>query len=165
LKIGPLNQLIEDFRKRQDELLQTKGNDYTMANEDRCHNFKEVAAFVGITPMQAWAVYYLKHVFAICTQVKYGKVQSEDIYERFIDANNYSYLGLALLEDQKNESTIEALKNSGVEEGPVAASSNEKQKVSAMPQEPTCNSPADSTQEYAGGRATRPLWPAREFNL
>lgn len=98
-----LGRLIDDFRSCQDNLLRTKGNDYTMANEDRCHNFKVVAEMVGISPLQCWGVYYLKHVLALATYVKYGKVESEGIYERFVDANNYAYLGLALIEDQKNE--------------------------------------------------------------
>ena len=61
---------------------------------------------LGITPMQAWGVYYLKHVLAVATYVKYGKVESEGIFERFVDANNYAYLGLALIEDERNEKTI-----------------------------------------------------------
>lgn len=114
-----LGRLIEDFRSCQDNLLRTKGNDYTMANEDRCHNFKVVAEMVGITPMQCWGVYYLKHVLAIATYVKHGKVESEGIYERFVDANNYAYLGLALIEDQRNEEAARNLaKSSSTQETP-----------------------------------------------
>lgn len=64
---------------------------------------------LGITPMQCWGVYYLKHVLAIATFVKFGKVESEGIKSRFVDANNYSYLGLALIEDEKGEPQSEAL--------------------------------------------------------
>ena len=117
MNVQNLNRLIDDFRECQDHLLKTKGNDYTMANEDRCHNFKVVSEMVGITPLQCWSVYYLKHVLAISTFIKYGKVESEGIYERFVDANNYAYLGLALIEDQKNEEAIRSLaEGSQVEE-------------------------------------------------
>lgn len=152
--------LVEEVRSKQDELLRTKGNDYTMANEDRCHNFKEVAKFVGITPMQAWAVYYLKHVFAICTYVKEGKVQSEEIFERFVDANNYSYLGLALIEDERNEATARKLAAHNQAEETV-----KKTVLSKVPAERQADCSHDAAPEYTGGRASGSLRPAQGSRL
>jgi hypothetical protein len=153
LKIRDLNKLIEAVRSKQDELLRTKGNDYTMANEDRCHNFKQVAAFLGITPMQAWGVYYLKHVFAVCTFVQKGEVASEDIFERFVDANNYAYLGLALIEDERNEATARKL----------ATHNQAEESVKKAVLSPVSGQGAplshDAAPEYTGGRTRGQLWP------
>lgn len=91
--------LVKDFREKQDKLIILKGNDYTVGNaqEDRLWNFKEVGALLGITPLQCLGVYWLKHVLAICTFIKYGRVESEDIDGRFLDESNYNLLGRALI--------------------------------------------------------------------
>ena len=91
--------LVKDFREKQDKLIILKGNDYTVGNaqEDRLWNFKEVGALLGITPLQCLGVYWLKHVLAICTFIKYGKVESEDIDGRFLYESNYNLLGRALI--------------------------------------------------------------------
>jgi hypothetical protein len=93
--------LVGEFRKKQDELIILKGNDYTVGNaqEDRLWNFKTVAGLLGITPLQCLGVYWLKHVLAICTFIKYGKVESEDIDGRFLDESNYNLLGRALIKE------------------------------------------------------------------
>ena len=98
-------RFVKKFRKAQDKIILAKGHDYTQGNPDRLHNFKEVARLTGLTPMQVWSAYWLKHVFAICTYVKYGKVKSEGIDERFLDEANYNLLGRAILADEK-KSTI-----------------------------------------------------------
>ena len=79
----------------------SKGHDYTVGNgdEDRLWNFKIVAGLLGITPMQALGVYWLKHILAICTYIKTGNVESEDIDGRFLDESNYNLLGRALIND------------------------------------------------------------------
>lgn len=94
-------KLAIKFRERQDKLIITKGHDYTVGNgdEDRLWNFKFVAGLLGITPLQALGVYWLKHVLAICTYIKLGKVESEDIDGRFLDESNYNLLGRALVND------------------------------------------------------------------
>ena len=93
-------RLVSGFRKSQDKLILAKGHDYTQGNPDRLHNFKAVARLTGMTPLQVWSVYWLKHVFAICTYIKYGSVKSEGIDERFLDEANYNLLGKALLSDE-----------------------------------------------------------------
>lgn len=101
MKNTEFDQLVKAFRLRQDELIIRKGNDYTVRNaqEDRLWNFKFVAGLVGITPMQALGVYWLKHVLAICTFIKYGKVDSEGVEGRFLDEANYNLLGKALADE------------------------------------------------------------------
>lgn len=100
MKNSEFNKFVKKFRKAQDKLILSKGHDYTQGNPDRLHNFKEVARLTGLTAMQVWSVYWLKHVFAICTYVKYGKVKSEGIDERFLDESNYNLLGKAILQDE-----------------------------------------------------------------
>lgn len=82
-----------------DEVLKAKGADYA-GRGDRLSNFKQVAAMVGITPMQAWAVYFLKHVIALTTLAS-GKLESEPPLQRFVDARNYVELGFALWEEEQ----------------------------------------------------------------
>jgi len=94
--------LVDDFRREQDKLLDVKGHDYTGGNQDRLFNFKEVATMVGMTPLQVWSIYWLKHVFAICTFIKDGDVKSESIDSRFFDEANYNLLGLALIKEARD---------------------------------------------------------------
>lgn len=89
------------LRRKQDELILNKGYDYTQGNPDRFYNFKFVARHLGLSPMQVWGVYWLKHVLAILTFIKTGRVKSERIEERFHDEATYNLLGEALLQEQK----------------------------------------------------------------
>lgn len=101
MKNTDFEMLVRRFRLRQDELIISKGHDYTVGNgdEDRLWNFKTVAGLLGIDPMQALGVYWLKHVLAICTYIKTGALKSEDIDGRFLDESNYNLLGRALIDD------------------------------------------------------------------
>lgn len=101
MKNRDFEKLVKHFRERQDELIISKGHDYTVGNgdADRLWNFKTVAGMLGITPMQAVGVYWLKHVLAICTYIKLGKVESEDIDGRFLDESNYNLLANALIHE------------------------------------------------------------------
>jgi hypothetical protein len=70
---------------------------YTAGNADVLHNFKSVAARVGITPGQVWCVYFLKHVDAIVSiMAKPDLPVSEAPIGRFSDCINYAKLGYAL---------------------------------------------------------------------
>lgn len=93
-------RFVSGFRKAQDKLILSKGHDYTQGNPDRLHNFKEVARLTGLSPIQVWSVYWLKHVFAICTFINKGFLKSEGLDERFLDEANYNLLGKAILKDE-----------------------------------------------------------------
>jgi hypothetical protein len=61
-----------------------------------------VADRAGITPMQAWSVYFLKHIDAICSVAKDPNIpQAEPIKGRFADAINYLLLGYSLLNERE----------------------------------------------------------------
>jgi len=94
-----LKLLIDDLHKVRLEVMNIKGKDYTRSNEDRLHNFKSIAKELNLDPLQIWYVYFRKHIDAIAAYIITGKVESESIVGRFIDAHNYLDLGLALIAD------------------------------------------------------------------
>ena len=85
-------KLVDIARKRQDELLKTKGADYTRHSADRLSNFKRNAEAIGVSPLVVWAVYAGKHWDAIMAFIKTGKTESESLIGRFDDLINYLYL-------------------------------------------------------------------------
>jgi hypothetical protein len=77
----------------------TKGREYA-GNNDRFANFRGVADRIGITPLQAWGVFALKHVDAIFSFVREGQTFStESIRSRYMDLRNYVDLGLGMIEE------------------------------------------------------------------
>jgi hypothetical protein len=79
---------------------------YTLGNDDVLKNFKAVAARAGITPEQAWAVYFLKHIDAITAVMTRPDLPvSEAPLGRFSDAINYLKLGWALLQESQSHMT------------------------------------------------------------
>lgn len=93
------DNIVEQARLRQDGLLTVKGHDYTRGDADRLANFKNNAKGLGLTPQQVWAVYFMKHIDAIMSYVKTGKLESEALTGRLDDAINYLYLFEALVKD------------------------------------------------------------------
>lgn len=86
--------------------LAKKGADYTEGrNEDRTVHFREAAADVGISVEQAWLILFRKHYTAIKKYVKSGKVESEPIRGRILDAINYLLL-FACIVDEKERSVV-----------------------------------------------------------
>ena len=122
------NRLVEVARKRQDELLKTKGADYTRHSADRLSNFTRNAEAVGVSPLVVWAIYAGKHWDAIMAFIKTGKTESESLIGRFDDLINYLYLLEGLVTEdfgrlrtsrQSEEDTQGDAKTSGiVERGP-----------------------------------------------
>jgi hypothetical protein len=99
------NNMVTAFRIAQDELILKKGHDYTIASADRLFNFKFVGDLLGLKPEQVCAVYWLKHVIAILTYLKTGRIESEEPLDgRFLDEANYLLLLKACLnESEYNE--------------------------------------------------------------
>lgn len=90
----------EKFVDDQNELLNFKGQDYC-GDGDRLANFRRQAAGLGLTPLQVWAVFFMKHVDALCNLARSGVLHSEPPRSRFLDVANYAILGCALFEDEK----------------------------------------------------------------
>ncbi len=96
--------IVDEFLKTYCfPVMAVKGEDYagTDHQPDVNLNFKKAADRWGITVLQAWGVYFGKHVDAIETFVRKGGVdsQSEPVLGRITDAVNYLFILLALLED------------------------------------------------------------------
>lgn len=84
---------------RQIEMSKRPG--YTLGSVDVLANFKQVADRAGITPGQAWTVYFLKHVDAITAIMTRPDLPvSEEPPGRFADGLNYLRLGYALLKER-----------------------------------------------------------------
>jgi hypothetical protein len=85
------------------EIYDHKGADYTRGKGDldRTDNFKMAAENNGVTPLQAWGVYFYKHVSAVWRFLKDGKVESEPIEGRIHDVINYSILLLILVKEMR----------------------------------------------------------------
>lgn len=95
--------LVDRMRREQDEILSTKGRDYTAGTdhaEDRLGNFKSLAKRLGLTPMQVWAVYFAKHADAVLAYAK-GGTESEPIEARLNDVANYALLARGLVEEAR----------------------------------------------------------------
>lgn len=82
------NKLIQDCNVT----MQSKGQDYTVSSEDRFANFKEDGKRIGADASKVCWLHLKKHLRAIENFVVNGKVESEPIRGRFVDAINY--LGL-----------------------------------------------------------------------
>lgn len=97
-----------DYEKCADQLFTeaadiegAKRPGYTLGADDILTNFKVVAARAGVTPGQAWAVYFLKHIDAITAIMTRPDLPvSEAPSGRFADAINYLKLGYALWLEQ-----------------------------------------------------------------
>jgi hypothetical protein len=77
---------------------------YTSGSADVLANFKRVAVRAGITPEQAWLVYFLKHIDAVTSIMAQPDLPvSEAPPGRFADAINYLKLGYALLEERQRD--------------------------------------------------------------
>lgn len=77
---------------------------YTRGDVDVLHNFKSVAERLHVTPEQAWAVYFLKHIDAILSVMTQPDLPvAEAPLGRFSDAINYLRLGWALLNERQRE--------------------------------------------------------------
>lgn len=103
---------------------------YTQGNEDVLKNFKDAAALLpGVTPTQAWAVYFYKHIAAILSWAADSNIaQAESLDGRFADAINYLKLGYGLFKEQTNPNiSLPGLYPSGSQ--PVADSSSFEERV------------------------------------
>lgn len=77
---------------------------YTHADLDVLRNFKQTAELLGITPMQVWGTFAMKHVSAILSHAKDPNIpQAEAIVGRYADLVNYLTLGHALIAEEETK--------------------------------------------------------------
>jgi hypothetical protein len=86
-------------------VLNKKGPDVNLGapeGADDCnYNFKQLAGRLGIEPRRVWSIYWLKHIMAIETWLSSGKLLSESIEGRIVDAINYLLILATMLYDEK----------------------------------------------------------------
>lgn len=81
-------------------IMDLKQPEYTNQNEDVLQNFKQTAKAIGITPMQCWAVFLNKHLQSILSHAGDANLtHAEPIENRYADAINYLFLGIALVKE------------------------------------------------------------------
>ena len=102
MKPSEFTDILIRMMREEQQCMQSKGADYA-GNNDRLNNFKEVGRMTGLSPIQVWAVYFLKHVEAIMTYVKTGSISSEPIESRIMDARNYLALFRGLVEEDRGK--------------------------------------------------------------
>ncbi len=112
-------QLLKQMNEEEEKTMVSKGKEYTIGSDDKLANFKQVAKDTGLTPMQVWAVYFLKHIASICNYVKDGREASnEPISGRIMDARNYLALLRGLIEEDKKVCTVQAAYDAMKRKGP-----------------------------------------------
>lgn len=89
--------LIRECRSMRD----SKGKEYANSAVDRLANFKEVGAEIGVDAKVVLMIYLKKHLRSIDSFVKNGKVRSEPIRGRIVDAITYLTLLNGLIEEPK----------------------------------------------------------------
>lgn len=100
MDVVTLRRLRTELLTEAEKITQAKQPGYIMGRADALSNFKTVAERMGVTPMQAWGIYFLKHVDSISAYAKDPKIpQGEAMIGRFADAINYLCLGWALYQD------------------------------------------------------------------
>lgn len=109
-----LNELVE----KEYKLNMTKGREYAK-DEDVLSNFKSAAEDLGVTPWQAWGLYFKKHVDAILNYCRTGRVLSESLLSRILDARLYLALLAAMEQEQASSSKYELQINSNIYSGTI----------------------------------------------
>ena len=93
---------VKELESLAKNIEDSKRPGYTQANGDVLANFRKAAELNGTTPMQAWGVYFYKHVAAILSYAKDPNIpQAEDIDGRFADAMNYLKLGFYIIKEKE----------------------------------------------------------------
>ena len=92
------DELVDKMIAEEKAIGETKGVEYTQG--DRLDNFKRIAAELDIDPLKVWWVYFKKHIDSIASYIKTGKVYSESIQSRIMDARVYLSLCRGLIEEQ-----------------------------------------------------------------
>lgn len=94
-------KVLAKMHKEEMAIAKTKGREYTQ--RDRLDNFKRIGRELGVDPKVILWVYLKKHLDSITNYIKEGKVYSEPIEGRIMDARVYLSLLRCLIEEEKKE--------------------------------------------------------------
>ncbi len=95
---------VRQFVAEMTQVTKAKNADYCAGTDEAMNDYYSASERANVTPVQAWAVLFMKHVHAVERFVKTGTVSSEAIHGRFIDLANYAMLGDALVKDMEAKS-------------------------------------------------------------
>lgn len=105
-KLPPLtgDSAIDEMINDCINTLRVKGNDYTVGKGelDRLYNFTSAAELIDATPEKVWLIYFYKHWTAIHRYIKEGRVESEPIRGRIMDAICYLFLLNCIVEAKES---------------------------------------------------------------
>lgn len=93
-------EMICKMHEEELAIARTKGAEYTQG--DRLDNFKRIGKELGLDPKAVLWVYLKKHLDSIASYIKNGKVYSEPIEGRILDARVYLALLRGLIEEEKS---------------------------------------------------------------
>jgi hypothetical protein len=94
---------FDEIINRCIEVLESKGRDYTIGNENRLHNFDTTSEVIEMPPMKVLFVFLYKPIAAIFAYIKNnGQHESEPIRERIVDVINYLLLLWKMIQRNKN---------------------------------------------------------------
>ena len=91
--------LVRSTFEEIEALTATKGEEYA-ASADQLANFRRSAMEAGLTMDQVWLVFFNKHIDAIKSYSKTGRVMSEPIEGRIDDAILYLILFKAIIQER-----------------------------------------------------------------
>jgi|TARA_R110000744_G_scaffold212334_1_gene331318 hypothetical protein len=98
------DESVDELLTLAQEIEESKRPGYTQDSPDVLANFKKAAEMAGTTPMQAWSIYFYKHVAAIMTYAKDPDIQQGEALDgRFADAINYLKLGFHMFREEEEE--------------------------------------------------------------
>ena len=99
MNIDQFEVILKNMQLKQDLTLVRKAKEYA-SEDDRLHNFKKIAEFIGITPAQVAMVLMLKNLVSLNDAI-FNMVPMSDEFldEKIGDPYNYLVLIRALIED------------------------------------------------------------------
>ncbi len=93
-------EIVDRLYEAEKQIGASKGLEYTQEG-DRLDNFKRLSLELGISPQKVLWIYLKKHLDSISYYVRNGKLESESLESRIIDARVYLSLLLALEKEQE----------------------------------------------------------------
>ena len=100
MKVPDFIKWAESVQKEENRIMLTKGQEYTVSDEDKFNNFKSIAERIKIEPQKVTLIYLLKHMDSIRNYVLSGVESSDEpIMGRIMDARNYLLLLGGMIEE------------------------------------------------------------------
>lgn len=106
MTLEEFNKLTHELFEQCKDMRDKKGREYAGRDKDRLANFKLQGERAGVSPLTVWHIHFNKHMLSIDNYVKSGRVFSEPIRGRFVDAITYLLLGYGLIEEAKEKADI-----------------------------------------------------------